>query len=72
MVDLLQRLLVYPPGSRLGAGDALRHPWLLSDGPVVLPRAAALIGGNSPEYAAVAEIRDGKTAGEWLKLFFCP
>jgi len=69
VVDLLQRLLVYPPDSRLNAADALMHPWLLSDAPLVLPRTAVLSDGMS---AYAAESRDGKTAGEWLKLFLAP
>ena len=69
MVDLLQRLLVYPPNSRLKAADALMHPWLLNDAPLVLPRTAVL-SDNMPAYAA--ELRNGKSAGEWLKLFLAP
>jgi len=68
-VDLLQRLLVYPPDSRLRATAALAHPWLLGDGPLVLPRAA-LTSDGMPAHAA--ETRDGRTAGEWLKLFLAP
>jgi hypothetical protein len=70
--DLLQRLLIYPPDSRLKAAEALRHPWLLTDGPLVLPQAAILADENAPEYAASTETRDGKTAGQWLKLFLAP
>jgi hypothetical protein len=69
VIDLLQRLLVYPPDSRFKAADALMHPWLLSDAPLVLPRAAVL-GDDMPAYAA--ELRNGKSAGEWLKLFLAP
>lgn len=69
MVDLLQRLLVYPPDSRFKAADALMHPWLLSDPPLVLPRAAVW-NDNMPAYAA--ELRNGKSAGEWLKSFLAP
>ncbi len=69
VVDLLQRLLVYPPDSRFKAADALMHPWLLSDVPLILPRAAVL-HENMPAYAA--ELHNGKTAGEWLMLFFAP
>lgn len=69
VVDLLQRLLVYPPDLRFKVAEALVHPWLLSDTPLVLPRAAA-VGDNMPAYSA--ELRDGKTAGEWLKLFLAP
>lgn len=69
VVDLLQRLLVYPPDSRFKAADALMHPWLLSDPPLVLPRAAVW-SDNMPAYAA--ELRNGKSAGEWLKSFLAP
>jgi serine/threonine protein kinase len=69
VVDLLERLLFYPPESRFKAADALMHPWLSSDAPLVLPRAAVL-SGNMPAYAA--ELRNGKGAGEWLKLFLAP
>ncbi|KAI0308378.1 kinase-like domain-containing protein, partial [Multifurca ochricompacta] len=66
-LDLVWRLLVYPPDSRFKAAEALTHPWLLSDGPLILPRAALPCENlNILEYAA--EIRDGRTAGEWLKL----
>ena len=66
-VDLLQRFLIYPPDSRFGAEAALRHPWILSGGPLVLPRAA-LANVTAVEHAA--EMRDGRTAAEWLKVFF--
>jgi cyclin-dependent kinase 8/11 len=69
VVDLLQRLLIYPPDSRFKAADALMHPWLLSDAPLVLPRVTVL-NDNMPAYAA--ELRDGKSAGEWLGLFLAP
>ena len=69
VADLLQRLLIYPPYLRLKAVEALRHPWLLGDGPLVLPRSA-LASDNVLPYAA--EMRDGRTAGEWLKVFLVP
>jgi len=69
VVDLLQRLLVYPPDSRFKAADALTHPWLLSDAPLVLPHAV-VSRDDMPAYAA--EFRNGKTAGEWLELCFAP
>jgi hypothetical protein len=68
-VDLIQRLLVYPPASRIKAADALKHPWLLSNGRLVLPRATL---EDSCILADTAEMRDGRTAGEWLKLFLAP
>jgi serine/threonine protein kinase len=68
-VDLLQRLLVYPPDSRFKTADALMHPWLLSDAPLILPRATVM-GDNLPAYTA--ELRGDSAAGEWLKLFLAP
>jgi serine/threonine protein kinase len=68
-VDLIQRLLVYPPDSRFKAADALKHPWLLNDGPLVLPQAAL---EGSCTLASTAETLDGRMAGEWLKLFLAP
>ena len=68
-IDLIQRLLVYSPDSRLKVADALKHPWLLSNGPLVLPRAALEGGCIIP---STVEMRDGRTAGEWLKLFLAP
>lgn len=69
VVDLLQRLLVYPPELRVKAADALMHPWLTSDAPIVLPRAVVL-SENMPTYTA--ELRNGKSAGEWLQSFLAP
>jgi len=69
VVDLLHRLLIYSPASRFSAEGALRHPWLLSGGPLVLPRAI-LATVTAVEHAA--EMRDGRTAAEWLKVFFVP
>jgi hypothetical protein len=66
-VDLLQRLLIYPPTSRFSAECALSHPWLLSGGPIVLPRAA-FTTATATENAT--EIHGGRTAAEWLKVFF--
>ncbi|KAI9444611.1 kinase-like protein [Lactarius indigo] len=57
VVDLLQRFLVYPPGI----------PWLLDNGPLVLPRTA-LAAVTAAEHAA--EMRDSRTAAEWFKVFF--
>ena len=68
-VDLLQRFLIYPPDLRFSAEEALKHLWLLSDGPLVLPRAA-LASAIAVEHAA--ELRDGKTAAEWFKVFVVP
>lgn len=47
----------------------MNHPWLLSGGPLVLPRAA-LSSVTAGEHAA--ETRDSRTAAEWLKVFFAP
>ena len=66
-VDLLQRFLIYPPDSRFSAEGAMSHPWLLNGSPLVLPRAA-LSAVTAAEHAA--ETRDGRTAAEWLEVFF--
>jgi len=68
-LDLIHRLLVYPPDSRFRAADALKHPWLLGDAPLVLPQVA-LASDSVP--ACAAEVRDGRTAGEWLRVFLTP
>ncbi|ETW86672.1 hypothetical protein HETIRDRAFT_308454, partial [Heterobasidion irregulare TC 32-1] len=38
-LDLIHRLVVYPPSSRLAAVDALRHPWFTEDAPLLLPES---------------------------------
>ncbi|KAI0066533.1 kinase-like protein [Artomyces pyxidatus] len=45
-LDLIHRLLVYPPASRLRAASALEHPWFAADPPVQIP-ASVLIHTNS-------------------------
>jgi len=37
-LDLIERLLVYDPGSRLRAPAILEHPWFSSGAPLILPR----------------------------------
>jgi cyclin-dependent kinase 8/11 len=69
-VDLIQRLLIYPPDSRFKAVDALKHPYLFDDGPLVLPRAT--LARDNIIIACAADIRDGRTAGEWLRTFLDP
>ncbi len=36
-LDLIHRLLVYPPERRLQSADALNHPWFVSDPRLLLP-----------------------------------
>lgn len=68
-LDLIHRLLVYPPDSRFRAADALKHPWLSGDALLVLPQVV-LASDSVP--ACAAEVRDGRTAGEWLRVFLTP
>lgn len=60
-LDLIHRLLVYPPEKRLSAVNVLQHPWLRT-GPLLLPP-----GYNSPHYIGNASVEAGqKTLGELL------
>ena len=56
VLNLLQQFLLYPPGLRIRAEDALRHAWFTSkDSIILLPK------GYSLEY----EYYRMKTADEW-------
>ncbi|KAI0275240.1 kinase-like domain-containing protein [Gloeopeniophorella convolvens] len=68
-LDFVQRFLVYPPESRLKAADALRHPWLMDEGPLVLP--SSVLRAGDAELGA-SSLRADRTAGQWLKMFFAP
>ncbi|KAF9469526.1 kinase-like domain-containing protein [Collybia nuda] len=61
-LDLLLRLLLYPPGNRFPAQKALSHPWFTSR--ILLPEdyPAQVNGGRQK----VSEL-DGKTLGELLR-----
>ncbi|KAI0053401.1 kinase-like protein [Auriscalpium vulgare] len=51
-LDLILRLLVYPPGERLCAKDALLHPWFADETPLLLPSGLTVeIGEWTPEHA---------------------
>lgn len=38
VLDLVQRLLVYPPQERLAATEVVKHAWFSTGCPLVLPR----------------------------------
>jgi len=64
-LDLLAKLLTYPPTSRLSAENALKHPWLKTkEAVLLLPKGYAL---DDLEFMDIArtEYRD-KTLGELL------
>ena len=76
-LDLIHRLLVYPPATRLRAEDALKHPWFISEGgrdvkiPVLLPEGReisrhSLVDGLGGEYSEW----HGKPLGHWLNVAF--
>lgn len=59
-LDLIHRLLVYPPSSRLAAVDALRHPWFTEDAPLLLPQT----GMDLPPHAQTTW--QDKPLARWL------
>ncbi|THH13491.1 hypothetical protein EW146_g6721 [Bondarzewia mesenterica] len=64
-LDLIHRLLIYPPSSRLKAVDAQRHPWFSAKPPLLLPTAMKEQEGAA-SHAQVSW--DEKPLAEWLKL----
>lgn len=70
-LDLIHRLLVYPPEARLRAADALRHPWFVGEGDAIVPVLLPNRRGNtrhSSDKAVVGEISKwkGKPLSHWL------
>jgi len=67
-LDLIHRLLVYPPQDRMTAADVLKHPWFVdSDGePLLLPVE------KSPEGLAGPTLKEwnGHPSGYWLESIF--
>ena len=71
-LDLLHRLLVYPPLDRICAEDALKHHWFTAaDSMVMLPSEYPVVGdvdeGNNSLMPQVGFVWEGKTLGEWLR-----
>ena len=67
VLNLLQQFLVYPPGSRIRAEDALRHPWFTSeDSTILLPKGYSL--ENEYHHAKTVDEWEGKSLEEWLHL----
>ncbi|KAH8094743.1 kinase-like protein [Cristinia sonorae] len=64
-VDLIYRLLVYPPEKRLRAEDALRHPWFTSE-PLLLPDEYPQ---DQSIPLAVKGRTDGRSLGDILATF---
>ncbi|KDQ18232.1 hypothetical protein BOTBODRAFT_128323 [Botryobasidium botryosum FD-172 SS1] len=63
-LDLIQRLLAYPPTSRLSAQEALSHPWFAS-GDLVLPT-----GHPGPTYGekTIASLKwQAQPIGDWVR-----
>ena len=84
-LDLIHRLLVYPPEARIRAADALKHPWFISEGdddddtqiPVLLPPERRVgLHFHLPRSSTQAEVPGavdewhGKPLGHWLELAF--
>ena len=71
VLNLLQQFLVYPPGSRIQAEDALRHPWFTSeDSIMLLPKGYSL--ENKYHDVKMEEEWQGKSLEEWLHLMIVP
>ncbi|KAF8707322.1 hypothetical protein AX14_013616 [Amanita brunnescens Koide BX004] len=65
-IDLVSKLLVYPPESRLGAQDALSHPFLTcNEIPLLLPPAYPLRGGQEGRQVQVEW--EGLSLGDLLR-----
>ena len=71
VLNLLQQFLVYPPGSRIRAEDALRHPWFTSEDPkILLPKGYSL--ENEYHHEKTVDEWQGKPLEEWLHLIIVP
>lgn len=67
VLNLLQHFLKYPPGSRIRAEDALRHPWFTSeDSIMLLPKGYSL--ENDYHHVKTVDEWQGKSLEEWLHL----
>ena len=67
VLSLLQQFLLYPPGSRIRAEDALRHPWFTSESSIMLlPKGYSL--ENEYHYVKTVNEWQGKSLEEWLHL----
>lgn len=64
-LDLIHRLLVYPPASRLNAAETLKHPWFGADS-TLLPDGYGT--EECTETLQVCHHWGGKTLGEWMHL----
>lgn len=66
-LDLIHRLLVYPPKDRISASSVLEHPWFLSvNDPLVLPTDHPLAAPPADTLQCATEWK-GETMGHWLK-----
>ncbi|KAI5119776.1 hypothetical protein M0805_009247 [Coniferiporia weirii] len=74
-LDLIHRLLVYPPGDRIKATSALKHPWFLStSGTLPLPPAdypeTKDATEDAPAERSPQPLWHGKDLGHWLSIAF--
>ena len=67
VLNLLQQFLLYPPGLRIRAKDALHHPWFTSqDSIILLPKGYSL--ENEYHHVKTVDEWQGKSLEEWLPL----
>lgn len=64
-LDLVSRLLVYPPENRLKASLALSHPWFTGPAGVLLPEDYQ---NATTSAARVLTASEGRPLGEWVEV----
>ncbi|THH11047.1 hypothetical protein EW145_g898 [Phellinidium pouzarii] len=71
-LDLIHRLLVYPPETRIKASDALMHPWFLSahDVPLILPTDHPQARKDASPGNTWETTWHGKEMEHWLSMEF--
>ncbi|KIY43283.1 kinase-like protein, partial [Fistulina hepatica ATCC 64428] len=71
-LDLIYRLLVYPPDARISAQESLHHPWLLEHQQLYLPETYPhnIISSSYDDVnAKIVSSWSGRSIGDWLQLF---
>ena len=70
-LDLIHRLLVYPPEDRLKANEVLEHPWFAETGDGVVPLLLPADHPRATESGGCWQMRwHEKDLGYWLDVAF--
>jgi serine/threonine protein kinase len=62
--DLIRRLLVYTPSSRLKAAEALQHPWFAAKPTLILPVNYPV--EHNIDEACIGAVFEGRPLADWL------